>query len=236
MKTSLKLPAFLMLFVLAFAACKKDKKDDNTPTGPLGPNYPQALNNIVTPAIIDSLKKNGMVINSGLTPPSINGIYLFSPAYCTFDNSGDNRKGYIFDDYKLQFQNQNSTQYTVNLAYKDVQSGGDAAADNNATYIAGQNNLFTVFAQSKGATKGINYVTLDVISGQVDAGAMKNLIWSHYLVSKDADPLNMIIPVGSTRIFTDKDGSSDSQTTFSVLPKPIQTAIKSMPISGSFNK
>ncbi|WP_040626542.1 hypothetical protein [Mucilaginibacter paludis] len=226
MKKLQKLPLLLTLFSLIMTACKKDKKDDSTTTGPLGPNYPQVINTIVTPAIIDTLKKQGMVINDGLTPPNINGIFLFSPAYCTFDNSGGNGKGYTFDDYKLQFKDQNTNQYTVNLKYKDVSNGQDNASDGTATYISGQNNLFTVFAQAKGTASGINYVALDVISGQAQGTALKNLVWSHYLVSKDGDASNiLLVRAGTTRIFTDRDGSSDAQATFDFLPKQIQNAV-----------
>ncbi|MFD2287852.1 hypothetical protein ACFSOV_17215 [Pedobacter petrophilus] len=41
MKTLHKLPLLLLLLSLMITACKKEKKDDNTPTGPLGINYPQ---------------------------------------------------------------------------------------------------------------------------------------------------------------------------------------------------
>lgn len=232
MKNIQKLAVLLLLCPLVMAACKKNKSDD-TPAGPLGPNYPQALNNIVTPAIIDSLKKDGMVINAGLTPPAINGIFLFSPTYCIFDNSGDNRKGDYFDTYKLQFQNQNTTQYTVSFSYKDVNSNLNSAADNNATYISGQNNLFTVFAQSKGVERNINYTSLDVVSGQAQNGSMKNMVWSHYMVSKEGDAGNTIlVRVGSTRIFNDQDGTSDSQTTFDAMPVKVQgTVLKALSIS-----
>jgi hypothetical protein len=226
MKNLRKLSALLLLFPVMMVACKKDKKDD-VPTGPLGPNFPQIVNTVITPEILEQLKKNGMVINGGTTPPNINGVFLFSPAYCIFDNSGANRKDTYFSDYKLQFKNQNTSDYTVAMAYKDVGSGTDIGGDNNATYISGENNLFTVYSQSKGKQGITNYVALDVISGEATGTAMKNLIWSKYLVSKEGDEANLLlVPVGTTRIFTDKDGSSDAQATFAALPKHIQNTVK----------
>lgn len=225
MKNLQKLFALLLLFPLLMVACKKDKKDD-TPTGPLGPNFPQVINTIITPAILEDLKKNGMTINSGTTPPNINGMFLFSPAYCTFDNSGGNRKDTYFNDYKLQFKNQNTTDYTVSMAYKEAEDGSDTGGDNNATYISGEKNLFTVFSQSKGKEGTVNYVALDVISGEATGTAMKNLIWSRYLASKEGDDANLLlVKVGTTRIFVDKDGSSDAQTTFDALPKSMQNKV-----------
>ena len=60
-----------MLMILAFASCKKSATV--TPTGKLGASYPEALNAIVTPAMIDTLRSHGMAINDGTTPPVING-------------------------------------------------------------------------------------------------------------------------------------------------------------------
>lgn len=222
MKNLKQLLALLLLFSLMMGACKKNKDDE--PTGPLGTTFPQVLNNIITPAIIDSLKKNGMTINSGTTPPNINGIFLFSPTYCTFDNSGSNRAGTYFNDYKLQFKNQNTQDYTVGMAYKNASGSSDSGGDNNATYIAGENNRFTVFSQVKGKQGTINYVALDVISGEAAGGTMKNLMWSHYLVSKEGDEANIfLVPIGTTRIFADKDGSSDAQSTFDASAKQAQS-------------
>ncbi|MFW0717837.1 hypothetical protein [Pedobacter sp. N23S346] len=226
MKSLLKLSSLLLLFPLLFVACKKENKDE-TPTGPLGPKYPQVINNVITPEILESLKKNGMTVNSGTTPPTINGVFLFSPAYCSFDNSGNNLQGRYFNDYKLQFKNQNTNEYTVSMEYKDVSDGTDSGGDNNATYISGENNLFTVFSQVKGKSGSVNYVALDVISGEAAGGSMKNLVWSHYLVSKEGDEANLfLVPVGTTRIFKDENGLSGVQTTFDVLPNNLQTIVK----------
>ncbi len=226
MKSLLKISSLLLLIPLLFVACKKENNDE-TPTGPLGAKYPQVINNVITPEILESLKKNGMTINSGTTPPTINGVFLFSPAYCSFDDSGNNLKGSYFNDYKIQFKNQNTNDYTVSMEYKDVSDGTDSGGDNNATYISGENNLFTVFSQVKGKSGNVNYVALDVISGEAAAGSMKNLIWSHYLVSKEGDVSDVfLVPVGTTRIFKDENGLSNGQTTFSMLPKNLQSIVK----------
>lgn len=232
MKTLHKLTALVLVFPLLLTACKKDKKSD-TPDGPLGPNFPQIINTIVTPEVLDNLKRDGMVINDGLTPPTINGIFLFSPNYCTFDNSTPSRKGNRFDDYKLKFADQNTAKYSVSFTYKGVQESQNVASDANATFISGKDNLFTVFAQSTGVERGIKYTSLDVLSGQVDGSDMKNLTWSHYLVSKDGDDANAIlVPEGTTRMFKDNDGSSASQTTFDAMPVKVQsTFTKALSIS-----
>ncbi len=188
----------------------------------LGVNFPTVINTVLTPGILDTLKSHGSVINDGLTPPSLNGIYLVDPNYCTFDNSGDNRAYSLFDSYKYQFYNQNNATYAIQVNYKDI-NGGDAGSDVSSTYISGSGTLFTIYAQTTGIEDGINYTSLQIISGQIGALGVTNFQLSDYLVSKGDDSSGVLEPVGSTRIFTDEDGLSDTQTTFSIKAKQVQT-------------
>jgi len=193
--------------------------------GALGPTYPAIFNTIITPAVLNVLQTNGTVINSGLTPPNISGIYLLSPDYCSFDNSGNNLSGRIFDDYKYQFTNQDNNSFAINVNYKDVAAGGtDAGSDVAATYITGSGNAFTIIAQLSGTSNGIPYTSLEILSGTVTANGIANFQKSEYLESKGSDPSNLLEPVGSTRIFEDQDGLSATQTTFSVKGNQIQSA------------
>lgn len=204
---------------MLFASCKKDNSNNKQAAAKLGTNFPSILNTIITPAVIDSLQKDGMIINSGLTPPTVNGAYFFHPQYCTFDNSGSGYLGQVIDDYKYNFTSQNSSAFTISVQYEDV-VGNDSGSDGSATYISGSGDLFTIFAQSNGVSQGISYVLLQVLSGQVANGSIKNLQIGEYLQSKVGDTGNTVVErVGSTRIFIDQDGNSEA-TTFSFnLPK-----------------
>jgi len=209
----------IFLSCAVLGACKKSSKDK---PNPLGSTYPVALNAIITPTILAALQSHGATVHDGLTPPVINGIYLLSPNYCVFDNSGDNAAGTVFNPYKLRFANQNNGTHTISFDYKSVLDATDYGADNSATYITGTGNAFTVFAQSTGVETGISNVLLDVISGTVQNGNVQNLQLSLYLVSKGADPAGLIEAVGSTRIFNDQDEVSETQSTFSFVK---QTAL-----------
>ena len=219
MKTVIKLAAAIVLVVITLTSCKKSNK--TTPVGALGPNVPNVLNTIITPAILDTLESRGTIVNEGLTPPTVNGIYLDHPNYCTYDNSGANLEGSIFDDYEYEFTNQNSSQFTIQLNYKDV-FGTDAGSDNSATYIIGTNDLFTIFAQASGVEGGISYINLQVLSGQFTSAGIANFQLSEYLVSKTGDVTNTILePVHSTRIFNTENNVAVAQSSFSMVPKAL---------------
>lgn len=213
MKTITKITLAALVLTAVITSCKKDKK--TTPVGALGTSYPNVLNTIVTPAIIDSFKVHGMVINPGLTPPTVNGIYFFSPDYCTFDNSGSDQAGDTFSDELVRFSNQNNTLYSISYAYNQG-NGSEVGIDNSATYLSGSGNFFTIYAQARDTTSGIATIDLRLVSGELGNGGIKNMQEGLFLVSKGPDPGGIIVPVGTTRIFKDNDGFSETQTSFSL--------------------
>jgi hypothetical protein len=218
MKKIVKLIFALMVAVASFTSCKKSQK--TTPVGPLGPNFPYALNSILTPAILDSLENHGLVVNAGLTPATVNGIYSFSPDLCTFDNSSNNSAGSLYDDYDFDFTNQNNANASIDFVYKDVADGAtDNGAAIGATLISGSGNLFTVYAQAQDTTQTVVSTTILLVSGEVTTGGIKNMQLGVYEKTKGPDPNGDVVPVGTTRIFKDQDELSITLSTFAVNGK-----------------
>lgn len=208
--------AFLCVIVLfsLLQACKKSGGGDST----TGNNFSDSIRSIISQPIIDSLRKWGLNINDGNTPPSVTGIFLLHPDSCIFDNSGYNTAGEIYDDYKIRFSQQNNSKLTIRVDRKDVGSDADNASDSIATFISGNGNYFTIFAQEKGVESGIGYTSLDIYSGQITAAGIAGFQLAHYEKSKDPDPGNVLISVGSSRIFMNSGGPAQSVSTFSVDP------------------
>jgi hypothetical protein len=226
MKTLIKLLYLVIIPAAFFASCGK-KNEKTSTVGALGANYPNGLNSFMTPAILDTLKSHGMAIHAGLTPPSANGIYLFSPDSCTFDNSGENAAGTLFDAYLFQFSNQNSTAGTIDFAYTDSDNpGSEVGFGYNATYISGTSGSFTIYAQVKDtlSTGDETVITLadEVVSGTIVQGGIQNMQLGLYSAQKSGDPNNEAVPVGTTRVFLDEDGFSQTESTFSIQPGKIQ--------------
>jgi len=219
MKTLLTYSIAIILISFTFSSCKIDKV---APGDALGPNFPSIINTVITPTLLDTLTKNGVVINSGLTPPTVNGIYLLSPNYCIFDNSGNNRAGQTFYSYKYQFSNQNNASFAISIAYSDAIGGGtDLGLNANNTYISGSGNLFTVFTKITATDEGITYTELKIISGEIEEGGINNLQVSDYWENIVNDPTHLLVPAGTNRIFKDQDGVSETQSTFSVTGKQV---------------
>lgn len=227
----------ITLSIGVISSCKK--KQQTTDTTGLGPNFPVVINTIVTPAILDTLTKHGTIVYNGLNPPTVNGIYLFSPDLCLYDNSSSKAAGTLFTDYKFKFSNQNTAQYTINVDLKAVNSNVvDAASANSSTFLSGNGNFFSVFSQTTGVLSGISYKSLDVYSGEMLSGNIKNFQHTIYLVSKGADPNNLLAIAGTIRVFADKDATSESQTTFDVSPLKVQSlpeGSKALPFALSAN-
>lgn len=216
-----KILLFLTLASLIIFSCKKDKENN-----PLGDGYPQALNKVITPVIIDSLHKRGVTVNSGLTPPVINGIYYLIPNYCTYDNAWTKGAGITYIPYKLQFSNQNNGNTSIVYAYKSI-SGTDTGGDANA-FITGSGDAFTVYAQIPGSVDSLStYTDLVVISGTIKNGIIGHLQQAKYLTSKN-DRYNRVVPVGTMRIYVDNDGTTGGLSTFSIAEQHAQQAQLSM--------
>jgi hypothetical protein len=213
MKQLLRIVSSVIFALIILQACKKSSGGNSS-------NLPAPVNTIISQAIIDSMKNWGMTINEGTTPPALNGIYLMSPNICLFDNSRGNQAGQSFDDYKYKFSNQNNSDFTIRLDYKDV--GGinsDSGSDVTATYIAGNGNAFTVFARVTGVSYGtISYTRIDMYSGVIASGGIQNFQTAFYMKTKSNDPSGLIVDPGDSRIFYDSDNQSESVTTYSLLP------------------
>ena len=193
----------MAIVAFSIASCKKSKND----------GLPLQVNTIVSSSTLAKLKQYGTVVNEGTTPPDITGVFIMSPNVCSFDNSAESLTGETFDDYLYRFSKQDNKNFTVRVDFTSTNDDQiDAGADTTATFISGKNNLFTVFAQTKGNSYGVNYVALEVISGEISSTGIKNLQITKYLQSKDADPTPVLTEVGTTRIFHDSDGVSEKQT------------------------
>jgi len=191
----------LLAIAVILVSCSKKKTDLV---------LPQQVNSIVSSSTLAKLKQYGTVINEGTTPPDITGVFSMTPNVCTFDNSAEHRTGETFDDYFYKFSNQDNKNFTVRVDF--VSGDIDNGTDTTATFISGKGNLFTVFSQSKGVAYGVDYVTIEVVSGEIDPAGVKNLQITKYLQSKGDDPTPVLTEVGTTRIFSDSDHISERQT------------------------
>lgn len=185
----------VFFMALLFSSCKKsDSTNNNTK------NFPTPINNIVSQSMIDSLTRAGAAIYAGTTPPSVNGIYLMHTDSCVFDNSPGNFAGTLFVDYKFQFSNQDNSQFTIQVAQKDIYSGIINPLPANI-YISGNGNNFSIFMYSMLTPTGITVQKYNILSGTVTSTGIQNFQNTLYLRSKGSDPSNLVAPAGTIRVF-----------------------------------
>ncbi len=191
-------------------ACKKTNEtgSGNTDT------FPDPVRNITAQSMIDSIRTIGGMVNSGTTPPVVNGIYLMQPDSCVYDNSPGNFAGTLFADYKFRFSSQNNSSYTLSVEQKNI-SNGALNPTPASVYISGSGNNFSIFVLRTVSPSGIAVQQFNILSGTLTAGGIQNFQNILYIRSKGSDPGNTLPPAGTIRRFvTGGAGLAVTTTTF----------------------
>ncbi|HTN47692.1 MAG TPA: hypothetical protein VL098_15185 [Flavipsychrobacter sp.] len=217
-KTSINLVAFLLFFATAFTvSCKKeDKKTDN--------GFSEEINSIISQQLMDSLRKKGMVIYNGKTPPIVNGVYLVNPytLVSPYGPSDGWDVGHVISDYKYKMYDQ--TAGDVKIDYKQI--GGSDEGNGVGSFISGTGNKFSIFSELAGTSGSVSYTHVAVISGEITADGIKDFQYGFILTKKTGDDNNtVLIPVGSSRIWDDGDNLADKAAEF----KPVNMPSQNMP-------
>lgn len=197
MKYLKKHSTLLMLVIIAACSFVSCKKSDNPAPAEV---YPTPISNLVPQSMIDSLRARGVNINSGTTPPIVNGVYLMTPDSCTYDNSPGNYTGTIFTDYKFRFSGQDNAAFTVIVEQKALPSG-TLSSTPVSVYISGSGNKFSIFVLRTVSPGGIQVQQFNILSGTLTAGGIQNLQNSLYVRSKGSDPGNTYPAAGTVRVF-----------------------------------
>ena len=210
-----------LLSLLAFGLTLSLTQCESDPD--LTKGYSTSIQNIVPPALLDTLKKKGMTIHEGQVPPNLEGIFHESPNVLMSQAfPGDYPVGELFADYHYRFYGQNTKTGAINLDYKSLpeEDSLDFTVGKGA-YVAGAGNFFTLFAESKGESYRIPYSSLTVISGEITPQGIRNFQLGFIMKSKDGDLDNVqILGVGQGRVFKDEDGITEriGQYRLAVLP------------------
>lgn len=183
------------------------------------------INNLVPQSIIDELRRLGMPINSGYTPPTINGIFSFSPNIMVNTNIVDDFEiGSIFGSMRVQFSSQNNTAFTVNIEYVEVNSSGTILSTSvgNGSLIVGSGQAFTAFGKVTSAhpTGEVADVVI-IFSGNLGTNNILNFY--HSLFMLDNHGYSTLISNGSGRVFYDSDGVSEKITSLTVSDQPTKS-------------
>jgi hypothetical protein len=196
-----------IMLIIIIASCKKNEE-----TIVATNNLPPEIKNFVSQQTLDSLRSLGAVINEGNTPPTLDGIFNFSPVKCIKDNSNFNKLGLIFNQQRYKFSNLNPVSKEIIVLTKDVVF--NEVLTSTQSYIVGSGNKFSVFINSTGPQNGIPTKVLTIISGELNGLDISNLTYTFYMDEKGEDPTNKLINVKTGRVFEDSDKLSERTNTF----------------------
>jgi hypothetical protein len=203
---ALKIIMLIVLPSLVFFNCTKtENKTDG---------LSQDIHNIVPDSILTKMKALGLPINEGTTPPNIEKIYLASPFVLKATNRpSDFVIGYQFSDYKVQFYQQNNSKLSILLDYINGPESGTGLGG----FVSGANNKFSVFAKLSATSNGDKADLIQVISGTIVSGAIKDLYFANFMLNNYGNPHGYWIGQGQGRVIYDSDGNSPEQSTFKSL-------------------
>jgi hypothetical protein len=226
MKTTLVQLVLVSSLVLLLTSCSKKEIDP-------GSGLSEDIQRIVPQKIIDDLRKRGMTINEGQKPPKLDGI-IYADPYRLVSPYGPNdawREGKVINSYYYKFYGQT----TDNKITYDYTNGSDKGKGNGA-FVAGTGNVFTIFSQDVGVSKGINYKTVTIISGEVTDKGVQSFQYAFVMTDKTGEDPNTedkLIAVGNGRIWDDGDQLAEWTSTFpqSVLTKTTGDARKQAVLS-----
>ncbi len=205
MKTSKNVFLFILLVSGFTFSCKKD--DPNA-------GFSDEIKNIVPSEVIAAIRKQGMKIYEGKTPPKIEGVYLFSDNVLSASSIEDDEIGDIYADYRYQFYEQDQTSLAVKTSFRGYNSKGKVISEGlgKGSFISGKDNVFSVFSEEHvTSSTGATSVILTIYSGEYTDTGIKNFQYAFYMKDKN-DPNNDLIDVGATRVFKDGDGLSEFMT------------------------
>jgi hypothetical protein len=221
----LSLLILALIFCFTFYSCSKSSttlNNNNPITGTTTyDSLPKAIQNLVSEAIVDTLKAAGMKINVGNIPPIINGIYLLSPYLCVFENTSTlSIVGDTVDEYKIEFSNQNNTNLTISYKTKDVTNPGVDSSASDSTFITGSGNSFTAYLLTSGTENNTYYTDVEIISGEITSNGISNFQQSLYLRSKVGDPTDTALSAVGTILLYEMsaDGTGTAYTTTAYRP------------------
>ena len=201
-KTIMKKLIFVAFAGLLLASCQREGEDTIVLPLPDG-KIPYS---VISEDLQDSLINNGFVINEGITPPNIEGVYLAAPLLLHY---ASDRYTNNFYDLTMTFKNQMQRgMITYSERQRDTVEGASISAQ-----VIGHDSCFTMYcyqylANYSGATRLWNCKIATVVSGIITSVGIRNCQYSYIMLEKEAISdyyLSQLAEDETFRIYKDGD-------------------------------
>ncbi|MFN8284913.1 MAG: hypothetical protein U0U67_16945 [Chitinophagales bacterium] len=199
-----KLACIIILLGTFIISCKKDN----------GQTQQQKINEIIPQKYVDTLKRLGITIHEGTTPPNVEGIYYISPVKSKASNIPTDVLGTLYANTKVKFYEQNNNDFGIRLLAINILSFKDSSL---STAISGSGNNFTVFGKVR-TYSGPNTAVFGVVfSGEMDGDIIKNIEWGLINID-DSQGNGAFIKEGQARLQYESDFVSEAISSLRIKP------------------
>ncbi|RZL50078.1 MAG: hypothetical protein EOP00_05900 [Pedobacter sp.] len=164
------------LLILAIAttlfACKKEENNDEVEALQKIETLNKKIQDIIPAQYLDSLKKLGLTINTGVDPINVEGYYDIKPMILKNTNiKGDFVLGHRFTDSRVKLFSQ-SDNLDIKLIGRGFLSENDTSI---VTAISGTGKDFTIYGKVKSSRNGKEAIAALIISGTMENNTIKNM-------------------------------------------------------------
>ncbi|CAH1001750.1 hypothetical protein LEM8419_02656 [Neolewinella maritima] len=195
--------SWLWIALLCVCACEKE---DVTPVAP--DDLPSRVQEILPPAILDSMLKLGMPIYPGDDPPLVEGTYDVSRFVLKSSNHPGDFPGKLFKDYVVTFEEQNNERHEVKVTY----TNGNESGKDVGSLISGTGCQFSVYIEFDSSRIGnATARVVHVLSGTMTDAGIQGFHYANFMVDDRSDPTGVFIENGQGRVILDQDGDSPRQ-------------------------
>jgi hypothetical protein len=185
-----------LTFAVVFFGCKK-KLDDNGLT--------HEINEFIPDSVINTMISLGLPINTGNTPDELEGTYLVTPFILSNSNVPGDNSGYQFMDLEVTLYDFNRRDLTIKVDYVNGPESGTGLG----SFIVGENEKFSVFANFETTAYDSDASMAMVFSGKLDENGITDFYFANFMLDNYGNEFGYWIGNGQGRVVYDSDGFSE---------------------------
>ncbi|MDN3588732.1 hypothetical protein QWY86_18770 [Pedobacter aquatilis] len=193
---------------LFISACKKDNSlvDEINKTE----IQKKQIQQIIPDKYLDSLKKLGLTINTGITPANVEGNYAINPLLLESTNiPKDFKIGYRFNDARVNLTKQDAD-FNIFLLGKNFLAERDTSI---VTAISGSGNDITIYGKVKSTKAGKVAEFAIILTAKLENKTFKGFKYGLICISnKNGETDNTFIKEGQGRVVYESDEISTAIT------------------------
>lgn len=164
--------------LFAMVSCSKSDKN-----GPKRFDIPSETETIISEEFIAKMANNGMIINEGINPPNIEGVFatgILKMIYTSLEK--DFPIGEEIKSYRFKFYDQVGTR--VKTDYVNEAFINEEQATGRGTIISGSGNKFTAYLDMNIIDSGIKTRDVSVLSGEITPNGIKDFQYGFLKIEK----------------------------------------------------